>query len=139
MSAEVKQATEKFGFWEAQRSCLKYSDGAYFSRRFIPPDFVILAINGGSCLLQTRIMSRMAETSISGWILITKDKRIRFNELEKAAVLQNRVREFYFSSGNYSGAEMAARLTSVPGAKCCPWRSCFTPCWTRASRIGLQL
>ena len=48
-----------------------------------------------------------------GWILITKDKRIRFNELEKAAVLQHRVREFYFSSGNYSGAEMAEILVSA--------------------------
>ena len=48
-----------------------------------------------------------------GWILITKDKRIRFNELEKAAVLEHRVREFYFSSGNYSGAEMAEMLVSA--------------------------
>src|SRR5712692_6826572 len=40
-----------------------------------------------------------------GWVLVTKDKKIRYNELEKAAVLQNRVREFYFSSGNYSGTE----------------------------------
>jgi hypothetical protein len=46
-------------------------------------------------------------------VLLTKDKRIRFNELEKAAVLQHRVREFYFSSGNYSGAEMAAMLVAA--------------------------
>lgn len=39
-----------------------------------------------------------------GWLLLTKDKRIRFNELEKNAVLRYKVREFYFSSGNYSGA-----------------------------------
>ena len=45
-----------------------------------------------------------------GWVLITKDKRIRFNELEKSAVLRYKVREFYFSSGNYSGAEMAEIL-----------------------------
>jgi hypothetical protein len=48
-----------------------------------------------------------------GWVLLTKDKRIRFNELEKAAVLQHHVREFYFSSGNYSGAEMAAMLVAA--------------------------
>ena len=56
-----------------------------------------------------------------GWLLITKDKRIRYNELEKTAVLQHRVREFYFSSGNYSGAEMAEILISaLPGmAKIC--------------------
>jgi hypothetical protein len=45
-----------------------------------------------------------------GWALLTKDKRIRFNELESAAVLENNVREFYFISGNSSGAEMAIML-----------------------------
>jgi hypothetical protein len=56
-----------------------------------------------------------------GWLLFTKDKKIRYNELEKAAVLQHRVREFYFSSGNYSGAEMAEILVAaLPGmAKIC--------------------
>jgi len=45
-----------------------------------------------------------------------KDKKIRYNELEKTAVLQHRVREFYFSSGNYSGAEMAEMLiVALPG------------------------
>jgi hypothetical protein len=48
-----------------------------------------------------------------GWILLTKDKRIRFNELEKSAVQRYRVREFYFASGNYSGAEMAAMLVAA--------------------------
>jgi len=48
-----------------------------------------------------------------GWTLITKDKRIRFNDLEKAAVVAYRVREFYFTSGNYSGAEMATMLTTA--------------------------
>lgn len=45
-----------------------------------------------------------------GWTLITKDKRIRFNDLEKATVIDYRVREFYFTSGNYSGADMATML-----------------------------
>ena len=56
-----------------------------------------------------------------GWLLVTKDKKIRYNELEKAAVLQHRVREFYFSSGNYSGADMAEMLiAALPGmAKIC--------------------
>jgi hypothetical protein len=48
-----------------------------------------------------------------GWTIITKDKRIRYNELEKSAVIENRVREFYFSSGNYSGAEMADILIAA--------------------------
>jgi len=45
-----------------------------------------------------------------GWILLTKDKKIRFNELERSAIQRYRVREFYFASGNYSGAEMAEML-----------------------------
>ena len=45
-----------------------------------------------------------------GWILITKDKRIRYNQLEKTAVRRYGVREFYFSSGNYKGVEMAQIL-----------------------------
>jgi PIN like domain len=51
-----------------------------------------------------------------GWIVLTKDKRIRFNQLEKAAVRRYRVREFYFSSGNFTGVEMAEILTAaLPG------------------------
>jgi hypothetical protein len=49
----------------------------------------------------------------NGWLLLTKDKRIRFNELEKSAVQRYRVREFYFASGNYSGSEMAATLVNA--------------------------
>jgi len=45
-----------------------------------------------------------------GWLLLTKDKRIRYNELEKDAVREHKVREFYFSSGNFSGVEMAEML-----------------------------
>jgi hypothetical protein len=48
-----------------------------------------------------------------GWALLTKDKRIRYNELEKAAVRQHKIREFYFSSGNYSGSEMAEMLINA--------------------------
>ena len=48
----------------------------------------------------------------NGWVLLTKDKRIRYNELEKAAVRQHKIREFYFSSGNFSGEEMAEMLTN---------------------------
>jgi hypothetical protein len=49
----------------------------------------------------------------NGWLLLTKDKRLRFNELEKSAVQRYRVREFYFASGNYSGAEMAVMLVAA--------------------------
>jgi hypothetical protein len=48
-----------------------------------------------------------------GWVLVTKDKRIRFNDLEREAVVAYRVWEFYFTSGNYSGTEMAMMLTTA--------------------------
>jgi hypothetical protein len=48
-----------------------------------------------------------------GWILITKDKRIRFNDLEREAVVAYGVREFYFTSGNHSGADMATMLIAA--------------------------
>lgn len=44
------------------------------------------------------------------WVLLTADKRIRYNLLEKRALEKNSVREFVFSSGNMSGQEMALAL-----------------------------
>ncbi len=48
-----------------------------------------------------------------GWIVLTKDKRNRYNEIERDAVRRHRVREFYFGSGNFSGAEMAQALLAA--------------------------
>jgi hypothetical protein len=45
-----------------------------------------------------------------GWIVLTKDKRNRYNEIERAAVRRHLVREFYFGSGNFNGTEMAQAL-----------------------------
>jgi hypothetical protein len=45
-----------------------------------------------------------------GWVLLTTDKRIRYNFLEKRALQQYSVREFVFASGNMSGQDMAAAL-----------------------------
>jgi hypothetical protein len=45
-----------------------------------------------------------------GWILLTTDKRIRYNFIEKRALERYVVREFVFASGNMSGQEMATAL-----------------------------
>ncbi len=45
-----------------------------------------------------------------GWIVLTKDKRNRYNEIERDALRRHRVREFYFGSGNFNGTEMAQAL-----------------------------
>jgi|SRR5579885_2150258 hypothetical protein len=47
------------------------------------------------------------------WVLLTADKRIRYNLLEKQALKENFVREFVFSSGNLSGQDMAEALQSA--------------------------
>jgi hypothetical protein len=44
------------------------------------------------------------------WVVLTKDKRNRYNEIERDAVRRHRVREFYFGSGNFTGTEMAQAL-----------------------------
>ena len=77
-----------------------------------------------------------------GWLLLTKDKKIRYNELEKAAVVQYRVREFYFSSGNYSGAEMAEMLiAALPEmAKICRKHAPpFIASITKSGKVNLRL
>lgn len=44
------------------------------------------------------------------WVVLTKDKRNRYNEIERDALRRHKVREFYFGSGNFSGFEMAQSL-----------------------------
>jgi len=77
-----------------------------------------------------------------GWILLTKDKRIRFNDLEKQAVIANRVREFYFTSGNVSGEEMAALLVvALPEMirLCLKHRPPFIASLTKAGNVHIRL
>jgi PIN like domain len=47
------------------------------------------------------------------WVVLTKDKRNRYNDLERDALRRNLVREFYFGSGNFSGEEMARALAQA--------------------------
>ena len=49
----------------------------------------------------------------NGWVLLTADKRIRYNFLERRALEENSVREFVFASGNLSGNDMAAALETA--------------------------
>jgi hypothetical protein len=47
------------------------------------------------------------------WVVLTKDKRNRYNEIERSALRRHRVREFYFGSGNVTGLEMAQALVKA--------------------------
>jgi hypothetical protein len=51
-----------------------------------------------------------------GWIVLTKDTRIRYRPNEKQALLAAGVRAFAFTSGSLSGAEMSeAIVKALPG------------------------
>ncbi|HEV2398423.1 MAG TPA: hypothetical protein VGS27_15885 [Candidatus Sulfotelmatobacter sp.] len=49
------------------------------------------------------------------WVVLTKDKRNRYNEIERDALRRHRVREFYFGSGNFTGVEMGQALAAAIG------------------------
>ena len=50
------------------------------------------------------------------WAVLTCDKRIRYNQLERDKVLQHGIREFVFSSGNLSGP-MMGEILKIAGRK----------------------
>jgi len=52
----------------------------------------------------------LPEVGRQGWVLLTADKQIRYNRLEKRALERYSVCEFVFASGNLSGSEMASAL-----------------------------
>lgn len=52
-------------------------------------------------------LSRVGENR---WAFLTCDKRIRYNQLEIDKIVQFRIREFVFTSGDLSGPMMAAAL-----------------------------
>jgi hypothetical protein len=76
-----------------------------------------------------------------GWILLTTDKRIRYNSLEKLAVEENAVREFVFTSGNMSGADMAQALeVAIPKIRrlCRKQKAPFIASLTRSGDVNLR-
>jgi PIN like domain len=46
-----------------------------------------------------------------GWALLTCDRRLRYNELEIAKIIEYRIKAFFFTSGNLSGLMMAEILS----------------------------
>ena len=47
-----------------------------------------------------------------GWVILTKDKRIRRRPIEKQALVESGARAFVLSSGNMRGQEMADLLVA---------------------------
>jgi hypothetical protein len=58
------------------------------------------------------------EVGRRGWIVLTRDTRIRYRSLERAALMQAGVRAFVLVAGNLSGPEMAtAFVTALPAIR----------------------
>ncbi len=73
-----------------------------------------------------------------GWILLTTDKRIRYNFLERRALQQHEIREFVFTSGNMSGQEMSVALeAALPKMRrfCRKFKPPFVAAITRAGDV----
>jgi hypothetical protein len=49
----------------------------------------------------------------AGWVVITKDTRIRYREPERAALIAAKVRAFVFTTADLNGAEMADRVVKA--------------------------
>ena len=47
------------------------------------------------------------------WLLVTVDQKLRYNELERKAIIRYGVRAFVFTSGNLSGLTMANLLVAA--------------------------
>jgi hypothetical protein len=57
----------------------------------------------------------LRKAGIHRWVVITRDDRIRYNELEKQAVLAARLRFFSITSASLTGEEAGALiLAAVP-------------------------
>ena len=49
----------------------------------------------------------LVQVAQQGWIILTKDTRIRYHTVERNALINSRARAFVLVSGNLSGQEMA--------------------------------
>jgi len=55
----------------------------------------------------------LREAGLNGWIVITRDDRIRYNQLEKQAVIAARLRFFSITSSSLTGEEAATPILSA--------------------------
>jgi hypothetical protein len=55
----------------------------------------------------------LTEAGAQRWVVITRDDRIRYNQLEKQAVLAARVRFFSITSSSLTGDEAAELILSA--------------------------
>jgi len=61
----------------------------------------------------TQDVTWLREAGANRWVVLTRDDRIRYNQLEKQAVLAANVRFFSITSSSLTGDEAAALLVSA--------------------------
>jgi hypothetical protein len=61
----------------------------------------------------TQDVDWLKEAGANGWVVITRDGRIRYNQLEKQAVIAARLRFFSITSSSLTGEEAAALILSA--------------------------
>lgn len=54
----------------------------------------------------------LAKAGENGWVVLTRDKRIRYRQLERLALQAAKVRAFVFTGGNVTGKDTGAILAS---------------------------
>ncbi len=69
-----------------------------------------------------------------GWIIFTKDQKLRYRPLEIAALRASRARVFVLTAGNLRGGEIAAVFVSALPRICRILNSCDGPFVARISR-----
>lgn len=57
-----------------------------------------------------RMTTWLQSVSENGWVVLTKDKHNRYNDLERSVVRRFKAREFYFGGGSLNANDMAAAL-----------------------------
>jgi hypothetical protein len=61
----------------------------------------------------TQDVDWLREAGANGWIVITRDDRIRYNQLEKQAVIAAKLRFFSITSSSLTGEEAGALILSA--------------------------
>ena len=65
---------------------------------------------------RTEDVEWLREAGLRRWVVITRDDRIRYNQLEKEAVLAAKLRFFSITSSSLTGDEAAALIMSAVNA-----------------------
>jgi hypothetical protein len=55
----------------------------------------------------------LTEAGKNGWIVLTRDKRIRYRQLERHALQESKVRAFVFTGGNVTAKDTGAILANA--------------------------